>query len=105
MLDIPTLPGEAVVNTDALLKCRLCSIRGYSLTWEKIGGSLPAGRTTQSGCTLIIKNTTLDDSGRYACIATKQTGEKLRHEVPFTVIGHLIPYYRARTMLFILMLC
>ncbi|XP_062512291.1 roundabout homolog 1-like [Corticium candelabrum] len=85
--NIPTLPGEAVVNTDALLKCHLCSIRGYSLTWEKIGGSLPAERTTQKGCTLIIKNTTLDDSGRYACIATKQTGEKLRHEVPFTVIA------------------
>ncbi|XP_062523403.1 hemicentin-2-like [Corticium candelabrum] len=85
--NIPILPGEAVVNTDALLKCHLCSIRGYSLTWEKIGGSLPAERTTQKGCTLIIKNTTLDDSGRYACIATKQTGEKLRHEVPFTVIA------------------
>ncbi|XP_062508828.1 peroxidasin homolog isoform X2 [Corticium candelabrum] len=88
--NIPTLPGEAVVNTDALLKCRLCSLRGYSLTWQKIGGSLPAGRATQEGCTLIIKNTTLDDSGRYACIATKQTGEKLRHEVPFTVIAPAI---------------
>ena len=95
MLDIPTLPGEAVVNMDAVLKCRLCFIRGYVFTWQKVGGVLPAGRTTQEGCTLIIKNTTLDDSGKYACIATKQTGEKLRHEVPFTVIGQLIPFHCA----------
>ena len=79
--------GSVVVHTTALLKCRLCSFADFTFRWDREGGNIAANRVKQKGCTLVIRNTTLGDTGNYTCIATSKSGGHLRQKISLIVIG------------------
>ena len=79
--------GSVIVHTTALLKCHLCSIAELPFRWEKDGGNIPAVRAEQKGCTLIIRNTSLSDTGNYTRVATSKSGGHLRQKIPLIVKG------------------
>ena len=79
--------GSVVVHTTALLKCRLCSFADLKFRWEKEGGNIPAMRAQQQGCTLIIRNISLNDAGNYTCVATSKSGGHLKQRIPLVVTG------------------
>ena len=81
---------HVVNNTDAVLKCTLCVIPGFSFTWVKSGGIIPPGRTNASDCSLVIMKTNMEDSGNYSCIGKAQSGTFLREDIPLTVRGQYL---------------
>lgn len=93
-IDNPSLsPNEGVHvvnNTDAVLKCTLCVIPGFSFAWIKTGGVLPPDRSNATDCSLVIRNTRMEDTGNYTCIGRAQSGTSsllLREETSLTVRG------------------
>ena len=57
----------------------ICQAEGFprpTVTWNRVGMSLPAGRVEVSQGTLTIKNLSPADSGLYECIATNIMGTK-----------------------------
>lgn len=40
------------------------------ISWKREGAQLPAGRTQQTNGALVIRDTRIDDSGKYICVAT-----------------------------------
>ena len=81
---------HVVNNTDAVLKCTLCAIPGFSFTWMKSGGVLPPGRTNASDCALFISKARMEDTGNYTCIGKARSGTSslvLREDIRLTVRG------------------
>ena len=57
----------------------ICQAEGFprpTVTWNRVGMSLPAGRVEVNQGTLTIKNLSPADSGLYECIATNIMGTK-----------------------------
>ena len=83
--------GIQVVNgTDAYLKCKWCPLPGVSFVWERMGDDLPSNRTEKGNCSLVIKETTLEDTGNYTCIGrSKSTSSALvlKEQIPLVVRG------------------
>lgn len=74
------LPGQlkALIQTDITLEC---SLKGSSdsIIWYKNGKKLRSDDrltviTTKTICKVVLKNLTIDDSGRYSCEATNVHG-------------------------------
>ena len=81
---------HVVNNTDAVLKCTLCVIPGFSFTWVKSRGVIPPGRTNATACSFVIRKARMEDAGNYTCIGKAQSGVSslvLREDIPLTVRG------------------
>ncbi|XP_062508018.1 immunoglobulin superfamily member 10-like isoform X2 [Corticium candelabrum] len=77
--------GFVAANSTAVLKCDLCTFSGLSFGWKSASVDLSNSRFEQRGCMLIIKNTTLSDTGNYTCIARSQSGVANRQNIPLTI--------------------
>ena len=70
-------PGPTFVNKgeDAILpKCRVIGFPPPVVTWAKVLGKLPRGRTLIGGDSLTIVHTEKEDAGSYICKATSSGG-------------------------------
>ena len=65
-------PARVVVSSGDTLTLN-CSATGDPepvISWKKLGGQLPAGRSRQSNGQLVIRGLQLNDAGNYICVAT-----------------------------------
>ena len=58
-------PGDTLT-----LNCSAAGDPQPEITWKKQGSQLPIGRNQQISGALVIKNMTMNDTGKYICIAT-----------------------------------
>ncbi|XP_074655737.1 basement membrane-specific heparan sulfate proteoglycan core protein-like [Tubulanus polymorphus] len=70
----------------ALLTCNVQGLGSYTVTWQKVGGSLPS-RALRRDRTLEIRNARNEDEGRYHCIAISEDGRQADAYVDLDVIG------------------
>ena len=55
------------------LKCDLCVIPEFSITWQKVKGRVAENRTDQTECLPIIKSVIRHDMGNYSCVAKSKS--------------------------------
>lgn len=72
----PRFTVRPPLKTAAILGCSVrlnCSPTGDSMpvvSWKKLGGQLPVGRSQQISGTLVITDLRTSDTGNYVCVAT-----------------------------------
>uniref|UniRef100_A0AC11BQX3 Hemicentin 1 n=1 Tax=Ovis aries TaxID=9940 RepID=A0AC11BQX3_SHEEP len=71
-----------ILNSPTSLVCEAYSYPPATITWFKNGTPLESNRNIRilpGGRTLQILNAQEDDAGRYACVATNEAGEMIKH--------------------------
>ena len=79
-----------VKSTDAYFNCKLCPLPGFVFVWEREIGYLPSNRTEEGNCSLVIRETSLEDTGKYSCIGRSKSmlsSLVLKEEIPLIVRG------------------
>jgi hypothetical protein len=85
-LIVDSSDGSVVVHTTASLSCHLCTFAHLTVSrWEKEGGTIPVARAEKKGCTLIIRNTSLSDTGNYTCVVSSKAGAHIRQRIPLLI--------------------
>ena len=67
-----------------------CSTAGYPepvISWKREGAQLPAGRTQQINGALVIRDTEMNDTGNYICVATSAEVSDVETATSIEVIG------------------
>ena len=81
----PPVVVSIILGKSSAVKCTATGSPMPSITWQRIGGALPASWTTQSnnsGGVLVVSKAKLTDNGRYKCIATSNP---LKSETAFRI--------------------
>ena len=73
------------VYDDVILECEATSESRVTISWEREGAPLPAGRSVIKGGKLTIKEIQKNDYGVYTCIASSDDGQA-RHSTTLAVI-------------------
>lgn len=73
------------VDDDVILVCEATSESRVTMSWEREGAPLPAGRSVVNGGKLTITEIQKNDYGVYRCIATSDDGQA-RHSTTLAVI-------------------
>ncbi|XP_062506729.1 roundabout homolog 1-like [Corticium candelabrum] len=84
----PSARVEVEYSDDANLRCALCVIPGFSITWQKLNKEIATDRVEVTKCSIIIRNVTRDDAGNYSCIGKSESSFSsaiLRQDVSLVV--------------------
>ena len=81
----PPLVVSAVVGQTLQINCSAKGDPRPVVTWRRVGGQLPFGRTAELNGNLILRRVTLKDSGTYVCNAARVGLLKLTAEAEVTV--------------------
>ncbi|XP_074655738.1 basement membrane-specific heparan sulfate proteoglycan core protein-like [Tubulanus polymorphus] len=77
---------EVRYDQTATLTCNVQGLTSYTVTWQKVRGSLPS-RAFRRDRTLVIRNARNEDEGRYHCIATGSDGQVNEGYIDLNVVG------------------
>ncbi|KAJ7390038.1 hypothetical protein OS493_027563 [Desmophyllum pertusum] len=80
---VQNVTQSAQKSRDFKLDCTVSAFPKADITWQKVDGQLPIGRTKQeANGTLLIRDASAEDSGTYLCAAANELG---RDQVNYTV--------------------
>ena len=66
----PPVKVVTVSGNTLTLNCNATGDPEPVISWKRAGAQLPAGRTQQINGALVIRNTEMNDTGNYICVAT-----------------------------------
>ena len=96
---VPPPHVAPVQSTSFQVTCQAEGFPRPTVTWSRVGMSLPAGRVVVNQGALTIKNLTPADSGLYDCVATNIMGTK-KARTNVAVQRHLGLYIHKLVVLF-----